>query len=1528
MPDLCDLAKIVTVESGNSSRTRSRIRNFPLTRTSPAPRNDMLILLAWSVMAACHLSQTASADEAPGFHVRKFAIQNARIITAPGQVIEKGTLLVDTGRIAAVGATVEIPADAEIVEGAGLTVYSGFIDAGAVALLDETKPTPVEGRPVEISKYALAGLRSDDHNGLTPEFTASRHLKPAAADVERYRQAGFVAVHVVPGGRIASGQGAVINLASLPIRETLLSPSTFATLELAERGGGEYPATNMGVHAHLRQTFLDAARHDKQARLFAEGAVGIERPAADAVLETFQAMRSGRVRTMFLANTRDDHDRALSFAAEHQLRITVWGGHESWRLVDRLKATETDVILHVDFGDEPKLEPNKPGDDEYADLPEPQRVRDQKRLEWKRRVEGLAELHKAGIPFAVSSRDGKSPADLLKSLRQAIANGLSRDAALGALTTSPARILGLDRELGTIAVGRPAYFVAMTGLFDHEQSRVKHVVIGGQRYEYNKDAKPVEPTKPGEAPPAQVAGKWAVEIDAADAKVRAELELTQADRTLSGRFLSEQGDGKITSGTVTKEGVEFVVSIGAGDSAIVLKFDTGGWTMPAPPKPESTPDSKPPAEPVVIKEIKGNLKSPFGAATRWTAKRIESPEESGAEIQLGGIEAIESKPGNSTSDEATASALSPANQSEAKAPSPVPPGEQPVETADDRRARPLTTGGNVLIKGGTVLTATGLTLPNTSILVKGGAIVAIGPDLQPDAGMTVIDANGRFVMPGIIDTHSHIMISNGLGGVNEYTSSIVCEVRVRDVVNSADASEYRALAGGVTTARLLHGSANCIGGQDAVVQLKYGTSAAEHLFPGANSGVKFALGENVKFRGGRFPNTRLGVEATLNRAFLEALDYRRTWMEYEQAKRQAGGAADRLLEPRRDLRLEALVDILTHQKFIHSHCYRADEILMLLRVAENHGIRVQSLQHVLEGYKVAPEIVKHGASCSTFADWWAYKVEAFDAAPHNAALLHEAGANTVIKSDDWELIRHLYAEAAKTVRYGNMPPDAALQTITLNPAKELGLSDRLGSIEVGKQADLAIFSGHPLNGFSRCEQTLIAGEVYFTRDKQPSVMSPEAVARSAKPAELHLPKAEDRVARIDLNAAASDRYAVVGATLHPIDRDPIPNGVMIVENGKIAAIGPDIVVPEGVAVLKADGLHVYPGLIDAGTSVGLIEIGKVRETSDLSEIGQFQADLRAGIAVNPDSELIPVARAGGITTTLCLPAGGDNMTSHGRVHGAIIPGQVSLVQLAGWTMPEMVMDMEAGLHLIWPRGGNRKQAIEDLKRHLKEARLYEKTRPAKPVGTDGTAAGETAKGLTDPRYEALLPYLGGEKRIYVEADTKQEIVEALSFAEKEKLKIVLCSATDGWKVAEKIKAANVPVIVGPVMRKPVEEYDPFDAPYANAGRLHEAGVQFCFRSDTASNSRNAPFEAAMAVAYGLPERDALRAVTLTSAEILGAADRLGSLTAGKLATAIITDGSPLQQTTQIKGILVGGKPYQPESRQTRFYEKYRARLKK
>lgn len=1423
------------------------------------------------------------ADEAPGgFRLRALAVTHARIVN-PGQpVIEQGTILIRDGRIVAVGAEIPIPVDAEELNIQGLTVYPGFIDAGATRLLDpHAQPVVPEYREEERSRTALAAMRTVSRPGITPEFDAAEHLKPPADELERYRQSGFTAVHVIPTGRTVSGRSAVVHTSTAPVRDTTVATPGVMAFQLVDRHVGEYPSTLMGVMAQLRQAFLDASRRIKQFQLAAQPGSAIAKPNDDPLLDALASVCQQKTRSLWTVHSRDDHERTLRFALEFQLKPILWGGRQAHEWLPDLQSDSKDLILQVDFGDEPAVAATTPTETSLTavkDVPEPQRVREFRHEEWKRRVAAARDLKQAGWRLAFSSHGVNAPADMLKGVRQTIQAGLTPDAALAALTCDAAALMGLSDQLGRIEPGKLACLTVMTGPLENSEALVRYVILPDKRYEYHRDAQPL-PAAPASAAPAPVLiGKWNLTIQHPDGQLAGELAIEQQDRKLLGKFSSEAGNGRITSGDVSAEGFQFTVAIGAGDKAIELKFS-----------------GKLEADKLV-----GAVKSPFGAATNWTATRHAEPMASASPIQLSGVE-------TETTPEKTS--------------------DFPTELDSDRRARKTPPPAAVtLVRNGTILTGTGQTLPVTSLLIRHGMISAIGPEVElwesivADAlhpgEPTIIDASDRFVMPGIIDTHSHIMIgsSTGLGGVNEYTDSIVAEVRIKDVINTADPAEYRALAAGVTTARLLHGSANVIGGQDAVVQLKHGRSAAEHLVSTGPQGIKFALGENVKARTGRFPNTRLGVEATLQRAFVEALEYRRGWQEFEKKCREVGAEAAGL-PPRRDLRLEALAGILDHEVLIHSHCYRADEILMLLRVADRHGFKVRSLQHVLEGYKVAPEIVAHGASCSTFADWWAYKVEAYDATPANAALLHAAGANTVIKSDDHELIRHLPLEAAKTIRYGSLPAEAALQTVTLNAARELGLDDRIGSIEIGKQADLAIFNGHPLSPYSRCEMTLIAGSVEFIREHQPSAMSDDAAARSRTAPPLELPprtpetQAEFLRSSRLLEVAAQPRYALTNATLHPIDAADIANGTLLVEEGRIHSLGPNLAVPEGVPTISLSGLHVYPGLIDAGTTLGLVEIGKVRETHDYAEGGPFQPDLQAGIAINPDSELIPAARAGGITTIHIRPIGGT------------IAGQTSLARLAGWTVPDMLLEPSAALQINWPGGPARQAAIDELRQFIKEARIYDRIRQAQEKST-----AEAGAPVLDPRYEALRAFLRGERPVHIEADSRQQILEAVQFAQEESLKLVLSGASDAWKTASLLKERNVPVIVGPVMRQPVEPYDPIDATYANPGRLWEAGVKFCIRSNNASNSRNAPFEAAVSVAYGLPETEALRSVTLSAAEILGIADEVGSLTPGKRADLIITDGSPLVITSQIRGVLLGGKPFAPESRQTRLAEKYRQRI--
>lgn len=409
-----------------------------------------------------------------------------------------------------------------------------------------------------------------------------------------------------------------------------------------------------------------------------------------------------------------------------------------------------------------------------------------------------------------------------------------------------------------------------------------------------------------------------------------------------------------------------------------------------------------------------------------------------------------------------------------------------------------------LIRNATVLTITRGTLKNADVLIRNGKIVAVGKNLKAAANARVIDATDKFVMPGIVDCHSHSMLDT----INEGTLSVTSMARTRDVLNPNDIDLYRALAGGVTSLNLLHGSANAIGGLNTVVKIKFGRPVAEFLFPGAMPGIKFALGENPKRSNfqpqpgqqRRYPSTRMGVEEVIREAFTRARDYKKTWDEYRAGASRSNKS---LLAPRRDLQLEPLVEVLEGKRFVHAHCYRADEILMLINLANDFGFKIKTFQHTLEGYKVAKEIAQHGAGASIFADNWAYKIEAYDAIPYNAAIMTRAGVNVSMNSDSDERARRLNIEAAKAMRYGDLSEEEALKLVTWNPAWQLGIQDRVGSIEVGKDADLAIWNGHPLSVYSRVETTFVDGEIFFDRQedlaRRPEILKERAQLEAAEP---------------------------------------------------------------------------------------------------------------------------------------------------------------------------------------------------------------------------------------------------------------------------------------------------------------------------------------------------------------------------------------------------------------------------------------------
>jgi imidazolonepropionase-like amidohydrolase len=394
---------------------------------------------------------------------------------------------------------------------------------------------------------------------------------------------------------------------------------------------------------------------------------------------------------------------------------------------------------------------------------------------------------------------------------------------------------------------------------------------------------------------------------------------------------------------------------------------------------------------------------------------------------------------------------------------------------------------NIVIQNATIMTVTKGTVQG-SVVIKDGKIAEVGQKVMMPQNATIIDAAGLYVIPGIIDCHSHIAVD---GNVNEGSVAVSSMVNIKDVINPEDIAIYRALAGGVTAANILHGSANPIGGQTIVLKMRWGKDARGLIFEGATPGIKFALGENPKRpgnpqggRGGpptvpaRYPATRMGVEDTIREALNEAKTYKAEWDEY--AAKVARG--EHPLPPRKDLKLESLKEVLEGRRYVHAHCYREDEILMLLRVADDYGFKIRTLQHVLEGYKVTQEIAASGAGASTFSDWWAYKIEAFDAIPYNAALMQKRGIVVSLNSDDEELMRHLNTEAAKAMKYGGVSENDALAMVTINPAKQLGIDGRVGSIEAGKDADLVIYDKYPLSDYAKVQKVWIDGRLYFDRD--------------------------------------------------------------------------------------------------------------------------------------------------------------------------------------------------------------------------------------------------------------------------------------------------------------------------------------------------------------------------------------------------------------------------------------------------------------
>jgi imidazolonepropionase-like amidohydrolase len=1311
------------------------------------------------------------------------AITGATVTVGPGETIEQATILVDNGRIAAVGAGVAIPEAAERFDATGLWAYAGFIDAATHLGIEAKGPSDEEmarlrDRERAFSEGPHTNMEKANRQDVWPHLSLFDLYKQNDEALKAHRAAGFTTALISPRAAILGGQGDVVQLGGKALRQSILAPSVTQIASFGADLEGEafrtrqYPGSPMGAVALLRQTYYDAEWYRQRQAQYQRFPTQVERVPDDPVLEAMGALLDRRQMWIFEANTPNEIHHALDLAEEFHQRIAILGGREAWKVAGRLAAAKTSVIVSFDWKDKPELSPKvdeKRPKTEYTtvswapefekDFFEPLAVRRARIQDWEDHVNNLHALIAAGVPVAVSSRDNKDAKEFWKRAQEALGLALEPNELVAALTTGPAAIYGLHDQIGRVAPGYLADLTLLTKPLGEKGAQARHVFIDGNHFTFETSDKPVEDEKKDGAAPA--------EANAADA--------------------------------------------GAPP----------GETTPAEEKKEEkAPDDRHPWE-----------------------------------------------------------------------------GETPAD-----RVKPIETHGSVLLRHARVLTVANGILDDTDVLVVDGRISEIGRGLAAPDGVAALDLTGYWLSPGIVDPHSHLAVT----GVNEWTQSITCEVRQADVIDQTQLAVHRAVAGGVTTIHTMHGSANTIGGQNAVLKLKYNTSPADMLVTTGPRLVKFALGENVTRARNtpRYPNSRMGVESVLRQAFNAALEYDKLWKDY--TARTAQGQVVAI--PRRDLRLEALRDILAGGIWVHSHCYRADEMLRLLAVAQDYGFRVATLQHVLEGYRVAPEMFNHGVAGSTFSDWWSYKTEAFEAIPYNAAMMMRAGIVTSLNSDSSEVIRHLNLEAAKTMRFGGVTADEAMRLVTLNPAIQIGVDSRIGSIEVGKDGDFAVFTRHPLDAFAKNVMTLIEGEVFFAYPGSKFDGSAPGPNRAEVPQPPRGPLHLERL-------AASRVYAITGAHVHPVVGDEIPMGTVLLRDGKIEAIGAGLTLPADAVVVDAAGLHVYPGLINSASQLGLVEIEGIPQTVDARELASFQPDLKALSAINPHSEHLPVSFCEGVTTAHVLPSGG------------VISGRAAFVQLLGWTLPEMLREGETGLVIELPvlpdppldlpddkktkRLDEHRAKFEDVEAFMREAQNYARARSV-----------PGAQIVADVRLEAMAPYVRGEKPVYFRADSYKSILQALRFAEVFGLKPVIVGGGEAWKCAKLLAEKGVPVIVTSVFSEPTGKYDRFDAFYTNPARLEQAGVLFSIASDGAQYARQLPIHAGYAVAYGLSPEAALRAVTINAAKILRLDAQVGSIEPGKTADVIITTGDPLQANTRTVGMFMAGKPIELTSLHERNYERF------
>lgn len=938
-----------------------------------------------------------------------YAFTNATVHVDAQTVFENATLLVKEGRVIGAGVGLSVPKGAIETDLSGKHIYPSLIDAFSTYGIEQPKKEKKDKPGPQYNANKKGAFAWND--ALNPEVNAAAKFNPDSKKAEALRKAGFgTTVSLVRDG-ISRGTSVLVLTGDGTPNQNLIQANVAANYSFSKGTSRQnYPSSQMGAIALIRQTYFDADWYSTLNDNTKEMNLG---------LEAWSNTRS--IPQVFEAPDLLSILRADKVGDEFGKQYIFLGNGTEYRRIDAIKKSGGSFIIPLKFPD--ALDVEDPFDAQlasYEDL-----------LHWELAPTNAKALKEAGVLFALTLEGLKKEEEFWPAVRKAIEAGLDSVSALEALTTAPAKMLGL-KEVGSLKKGNLANFlITSKDLFNEKNTILEHWLKGKQY-------------KLSEAPEDSINANYLLKMD---------------DKTWSFE-LTGTGDkpsAKLAKSDTTKLDVSFALN----NDLVTISFS-------------DEKDVKAKFRLTGRKDGKNYLGKGQDADGKWADWSLTYSSE------------IEKKKDEKKEE----------GEKEKK-------DETKKDTILGNVVYPFMAFGYtdapkqeaIVIRNATVWTneEDGI-LEQSDVFISNGKIKDVGKRITVPEGTIELDGTGKHVTSGIIDEHSHIAISRG---VNEGTQAVTAEVSIGDVVNSEDINIYRQLAGGVTTSQLLHGSANPIGGQSGIVKLRWGKLPEEMKVKDAAGHIKFALGENVKqsnwgeYYTSRFPQTRMGVEQVFYDAFYRAKAYKAEWAAFNGLGKKNKGAANK---PRRDLELETLVEILDSKRFVTCHSYVQQEINMLMHVADSMGWKMNTFTHILEGYKVADKMKEHGVNGSTFSDWWAYKFEVNDAIPYNAALMHEAGVNVGINSDDAEMGRRLNQEAGKGVKYGGMSQEEAWKMVTINPAKMLKLDKQTGSLEPGKDADVVVWSANPLSVYARAERTYVDGILYYSIEK-------DKVARKALNAE-------------------------------------------------------------------------------------------------------------------------------------------------------------------------------------------------------------------------------------------------------------------------------------------------------------------------------------------------------------------------------------------------------------------------------------------